>query len=138
MSCPVSALDLRRTRLGSEAPVDTSIRKANERQIGYEPVRVDLTCQLYQRYLKEGAFVPWASDFGRDGSSEYARRRGLTYNCPDPDFDSAVHFVQAQEIREARRHSQIVRHRWIALMKLALVALCLGASTWWFLRHRYA
>ncbi|MGC2444911.1 MAG: hypothetical protein WA409_16110, partial [Candidatus Binatus sp.] len=79
--------------------------------------------QLYQRYLKGGAVVPSATDFGQD--------------CPDPDFDSAIHFVQAQEIREARRRTQMIHHRWTVLFQLALVALCLGASTWWFLRHRY-
>ncbi len=122
-SCPVSASDLRRTRLGSEAPVDTSIRKANEWQTGYEPVRVDLTCQLYQRYLKAGAVVPWATKFGHD--------------CPEPDFASAIHFVQVQTIREAHRRTQMIRHRRIVSFQLALIALCLGASTWWFLRHRY-
>ena len=122
-SCPVRASDLRRSRLGSEAPVDTSIRAANERQTGYEPVREDLTCQLYQRYLKEGAVVPWAMGFGHE--------------CPAPDFDSAIHFVQVQTIREARRRTQITHHRWTVLLQLALVAVCLGASTWWFLRHRY-
>ncbi len=122
-SCPVSASDLRRTRLGSEAPVDTSIRKANEWQTGYEPVRVDLTCQLYQRYLKAGAVVPWATKFGHD--------------CPEPDFASAIHFVQVQTIREARRRTQMIHHRWIVSFQLTLIALCLGASTWWFWRHRY-
>ena len=123
MSCPVSAADLRRSPFGSETPIDASIRKANALQVGYEPVREALTCQLYQRYLKEGAVVSWAKDFGQ--------------NCPDPDFDSAIPFVQEQTIREARRHNQIVRHRWTVLFQLALVAVCLGASTWWFLRHRY-
>jgi hypothetical protein len=121
-SCPVSASDLRRSRLGSGAPVDRSIRTANMRYTGYE-AREDLSCRLYQRYLKEGAVVPWATDFGQD--------------CPDPDFDSAIHFVNAQTIREARRHTQMIHHRWIVLLQLALVAVCLGASTWWFLRHRY-
>ena len=123
MSCPVSAADLRRSPFGSETPIDESIREANTRQGGYEPVREALTCQLYQRYLKGGAVVPSATDFGQD--------------CPDPDFDSAIHFVQAQEIREARRRTQMIHHRWTVLFQLALVALCLGASTWWFLRHRY-
>ena len=31
----------------------------------------------------------------------------------------------------------MIHHRWTVLFQLALVALCLGASTWWFLRHRY-
>lgn len=123
-SCPVSASDLRRTRLGSEAPVDKSIRKANEWQTGYEPARVDLTCQLYQRYLKEGAVVPWAKYFGR--------------GCPDPDFDSAVHFVQDQKIREARRDARISHHRRVTALKLALILACWGLGTWWFVRHRYA
>jgi cellulose synthase operon protein C len=85
--------------------------------------RINISCQLYQRYLKEGAVVPWATDFGHD--------------CPDPDFDSAIHFVQAQEIRDARRRTQTIHHRWTVLFQLALVAVCLGASTWWFLQHRY-
>jgi tetratricopeptide (TPR) repeat protein len=85
--------------------------------------RINLTCQLYQRYLKEGAVVPWATHFGR--------------HCPEPDFDNAVQFVKAQEIHEARRHSKMIHHRWTVLLQLALVAVCLGASTWWFLRHRY-
>ena len=90
----------------------------------YDFEREALTCGMYQRYLKEGAVLPWATHFGR--------------RCPEPDFVSAVHFVQTQTIREARRHTQIIRHRWSVLMKLVLVALCLGASTWWFWRHRYA
>jgi hypothetical protein len=123
MSCPVSAADLRRSPFGSETPIDASIRKANALQGGYEPVREALTCQLYQRYLKEGAVVSWATDFGQD--------------CPDPDFNSAIPFVQAQTIREARRHSKMIHHRWTVLLQLTLIALCLGASTWWFWRHRY-
>ena len=121
-SCPVSASDLRRSTLGSVVPVDTSIRKADSRYAGYEE-REDLACRLYRRYLKEGAVVPLATDFGHD--------------CPEPDFDNAVHFVQAQEIHEARRRTQMIHHRWTVLFQLALIALCLGASTWWFLRHRY-
>ncbi|HLX06179.1 MAG TPA: hypothetical protein VKR28_11615 [Candidatus Binatus sp.] len=123
-SCPVSASDLRRSPLGSEAPLDKSIRLTNARQTGYEPVREDLTCQLYQRYLKAGAVVPWATDFGHD--------------CPEPDFDSAITFVQVQTMREARRRAQTIHRRWTVLFQLTLIALCLGASTWWFWRHRYA
>jgi hypothetical protein len=123
MSCPVSAADLRRSPFGSETPIDASISKANALQGGYEPLREALTCQLYQRYLKAGAVVSWATDFGQD--------------CPEPDFVNAVYFVKAQEIHEARRRAQMIHHRWTVLFQLALVALCLGTSTWWFLRHRY-
>ncbi len=113
-SCPVSASDLRASPVtyGSK-PLDGD----------YDFEREALTCGMYQRYLKAGAVLPWATHFGR--------------HCPEPDFVSAVHFVEAQEIRDAARHAGMVRHRGIVLLKLALIALCLGASTWWFLRHRY-
>jgi tetratricopeptide (TPR) repeat protein len=125
-SCPASAGDLRESPM---AYASTTARIANPLTVDLlwpdeDTARNNLTCQLYQRYLKEGAVLPWATHFGR--------------RCPDPDFVSVVNFAQTQAAREARRHSQIVRHRWIALLKLALIALCLGASTWWFLRHRYA
>ena len=124
-SCPASAADLR-TSPTAYASATPSIANPLNAEVLWpieDTARVNLTCQLYQRYLKAGAVVPLATKFGHD--------------CPEPDFASAVQFVQAQTIREARRHSQTVRHRSIVLMQLALVALCLGASTWWFLRHRY-
>jgi hypothetical protein len=34
---------------------------------------------MYARYLKQGAYVPWADDFGR--------------NCEEPDFDAARHLA---------------------------------------------
>ena len=113
-SCPVSASDLRASpvKYGSK-PLDAD----------YDFEREALTCGMYQRYLKEGTVLPWATHFGR--------------HCPEPDFVSVVNFAQTQASRDARHHSQMVRHRWIVLMKLVLVALCLGASTWWFWRHRY-
>ncbi len=140
-NCPASAVDLRAspTAYASKSPSIADPLTLDALWPDEDTARINMTCQLYQRYLKEGTVVPWATHFGRAGRSEYAtsRRGGLTHDCPEPDFDSAIHFVQAQTMREARRHSQIVRHRWIVLMKLALVALCLGASTRWFLRHRY-
>jgi cellulose synthase operon protein C len=124
-SCLASAGDLRASSAAyrSTAPSVADPLSADVRWPNGDTARINFTCQLYQRYLKEGAVVPWATHFGR--------------HCPEPDFDSAIHFVEVQTIHEARRHSQIVHHRWIALAKLALIALCLGASTWWFLRHRY-
>ncbi len=124
-SCPASAASLRAspTAYASKAPSVADPLTADVRWADGDTARINFTCQLYQRYLKAGAVVPWATKFGHD--------------CPDPDFDSAVQFVQAQEIHDARRRSQMIHHRWIVLMKLALVTVCLGASTWWFLRHRY-
>jgi cellulose synthase operon protein C len=125
VSCPASAADLRASpaAYGSETPSIVDPLTSDVRWPNGDTARINLTCQLYQRYLKEGAVVPWATKFGHD--------------CPEPDFASAIHFVQAQEIHEARRRTQMIHHRWSVLMKLVLVALCLGASTWWFLRHRY-
>ena len=136
-SCPASAASLRAspTAYASKSASIADPLTLDALWPDEHTARINMTCQLYQRYLKEGAVVPWATHFGRAGQSEYATV--MPHDCPEPDFDSAVHFVQAQEIHEARRHSQIVRHRWIALLKLALVAVSLGASTWWFLRHRY-
>jgi tetratricopeptide (TPR) repeat protein len=125
-SCPTSASSLRTslTAYASETPSMANPLTADMQWADGDTARINLTCQLYQRYLKAGALVPWATDFGQD--------------CPEPDFDSAIHFVQVQTIREARRHRQIVHHRRTVLFQLALVAVCLGTSTWWFLRHRYA
>jgi hypothetical protein len=125
-SCPASASSLLASPVayGSTTPNIANPLTADVLWLDESNARINLSCQLYQRYLKEGAVVPWATDFGHD--------------CPDPDFDSAIHFVQAQEIRDARRRTQTIHHRWTVLFQLALVAVCLGASTWWFLRHRYA
>jgi tetratricopeptide (TPR) repeat protein len=124
-SCPASASSLLASPVayGSTSPNIANPLTLDVLWPDESNARINLSCQLYQRYLKEGAVVPLATDFGHD--------------CPDPDFDSAIHFVQAQEIREARRRTEMIHHRWTVLFQLALVAVCLGASTWWFLRHRY-
>jgi hypothetical protein len=124
-TCPASAADLRAspTAYASETPSIANPLTADVRWADGDTARINFTCQLYQRYLKAGAVVPWATKFGHD--------------CPEPDFDSAIQFVQAQAIHDARRRTQMIHHRWLVLMKLALLAVCLGASTWWFLRHRY-
>jgi hypothetical protein len=124
-SCPASASSLLASPVayGSTSPNIANPLTLDVLWPDESNARINLSCQLYQRYLKEGAVVPLATDFGHD--------------CSEPDFDSAVHFVQAQESREARRRTEMIHHRWTVLFQLALVALCLGASTWWFLRHRY-
>ena len=124
--CPASSSKLRNspTAYASNAPTVVDPISVDVRWPDEDLARINLACQLYQRYLKEGTVLPWATRFGRD--------------CPEPDFDSAAQFVQAQTIREARRHSQTIRHRWNVLLKLALVAVVLATSTVWFLRHRYS
>ena len=136
-SCPASAADLRAspTAYASKSPSIADPLSLDALWPDERTARINMTCQLYQRYLKEGAVVPWATHFGRAGRSEYAT--AMPHDCPEPDFDSAIQFVQAQTIREARRRTQMIHHRWTVLLQLALVALCLGASTWWFWRHRY-
>jgi hypothetical protein len=125
-SCPASASSLRGSPVAyaSNTPNIADPITVDARWSDEDLARINLTCQLYQRYLKEGAVAPWAIHFGRD--------------CPAPDFASAVNFVQAQTIREARRRRQIFHHGWIVVMQLALIAVCIGASTVWFVRHRYA
>jgi tetratricopeptide (TPR) repeat protein len=124
-SCPASAAELRESPMAyaSDTPSIADPLTLDALWPDEDTARENLTCQLYQRYLKEGTVLPWATHFGR--------------HCPEPDFVSVVSFAQTQAAREARRRSRIVRHRSIVLMQLALVALCLAASTWWFLRHRY-
>jgi len=48
-----------------------------------------------------------------------------------------VRVPQTQAIHEARRHRLIIHHRWLVVLRLALVAVLIGASTVWFVRHRY-
>jgi hypothetical protein len=48
---------------------------------------------LYARYVKQGAYVDWADDFGQ--------------SCPAPDFDAARKLKRAQQIR-AVKHA--IRH----------------------------
>jgi tetratricopeptide (TPR) repeat protein len=62
--------------------------------------------QVYDRYVKEGAHVAWASHFARD--------------CPAPDFDAAAKLKWQLPLRNAR-HS-ISSHRWPIGIILALVA----------------
>jgi hypothetical protein len=68
---------------------------------------------LYQRYVHEGAHVPWAKNFG--------------HKCPAPDFDGAIYLERVGPIREARHF--VSHHRWafvggmIGLVLLAAIVL---------------
>jgi tetratricopeptide (TPR) repeat protein len=46
--------------------------------------------QVYQRYLHQGAYMPWAKEFGR--------------TCPDPDFASASSITTNLRFRRLKRH----------------------------------
>ena len=123
-SCPASASSLRASPTAYGSGTANIVNPLTLDMWTTEgTARTYLTCQLYQRYLKEGAVVPLATDFGHD--------------CPEPDFVSAASFTQTQASREARRRHLMLRHRWVVVMQLALIAVVLGVSTVWFLRHRY-
>jgi len=124
--CPAGGTDLRAlaTAYRSSTPEIADPITVDQRWPDERVARINLACQLYQRYLKEGAVVPWAKYFGR--------------GCPDHDFDSAVTFTQRQEVREARRSARIAHHRRITALKLALILGVWAVATWWFVRHRYA
>ncbi|MEZ5457381.1 MAG: hypothetical protein R3F04_14940 [Lysobacteraceae bacterium] len=68
---------------------------------------------LYQRYLKEGAYVPWGAAFGQ--------------TCPAPDFAKV-----AGELRSA----QIAKVKRIGLFLLPVLVVALGVWAW--LRQRGA
>ncbi len=62
--------------------------------------------QLYLRYVKEGAAVPFSADFGQ--------------NCVEPDFAAAARFPYVQAWRSTRR--------WVSQHRALSAALLLGAA----------
>ena len=124
--CPGRSSDLRASPIAyaSNTPDIADPIAADTRWPDEDVARINLACELYQRYLKEGPVVPWATHFGRD--------------CPDPDFETAVDFTQRQTAREAERRERTIRHRGTVAAKLALLLAALAISTQWFVRHRYA
>ena len=72
--------------------------------------------QLYLRYVKEGAAVPFSADFGQ--------------NCVEPDFAAAARFPYVQAWRSTRRW--VAQHRAIsaALLLAAVAGAGLGAAQW--------
>ena len=65
----------------------------------------DKADSFYQRYVKQGAIVPWATHFG--------------HNCPDPDFNAARHF-QLKHYWNRIRHEL---HRRSVIGVLAIVVV---------------
>lgn len=73
---------------------------------------------LYQRYVKQGPYVEWADDFGR--------------NCEEPDFDRARALKRSEQVA-AIKHA--VRHGWPWELGATMV-LVGGLAAWIVLRRR--
>jgi len=72
---------------------------------------------LYQRYVKQGPYVPWAATFGRD--------------CEAPDFDRARALKRSQLLAQLKHG---VRHAWP--LGLGAVLLLAGLVAWGVRRRR--
>ena len=81
------------------------------------PERLRLARAYYARYVKQGAYMAWASDFGE--------------RCETPDFDRARALQQREQIRVAKR---AVRRYWP--FELGAFALVLAGFAAWLLRRR--
>lgn len=64
--------------------------------------------QLYRRYLREGAYVPWGARFGQE--------------CPAPDFGKVERELRAAKIAQMKR---------IATWALPPILLAGGVVLWW-------
>ncbi|WP_019467423.1 hypothetical protein [Dyella japonica] len=80
--------------------------------------RVRRATALYQRYVKQGPYVDWAADFGRD--------------CEEPDFDSARALKRSQQVR-AVKHA--VRH-YFPFELGAFVVVVAGFAAWLVRRRK--
>ncbi|NUU02353.1 hypothetical protein [Herbaspirillum robiniae] len=76
--------------------------------------------ELYRRYVKEGAAVPFAVDFGQ--------------NCVEPDFAAAARFPYVQAWRGTRRW--VSQHRAVAAAALLAAALAAGVGAALYRRRR--
>ena len=82
------------------------------------PLDKDKSNDIYQRYVQQGAIVPWADHYGHD--------------CPEPDFQAAKHFWLTHALFWSRRET--IRH-WRVLAPVgALLILALGTVIY---RFRY-
>ncbi|MFL9876230.1 hypothetical protein [Paraburkholderia megapolitana] len=72
---------------------------------------------IYQRYVKDGAVVPFAAHFGRD--------------CPAPDFRAASRFPYVQAWRTMRYW--VHRHLYVPVV---VVLLGIAGIGWWYRRNR--
>lgn len=81
------------------------------------PARLRRATALYQRYVKQGPYVDWADDFGR--------------NCEEPDFDRARALKRSEQVRELKH---TVRH--YMPYELGAFILALAAFATWLVRRR--
>lgn len=82
------------------------------------PERMRRATTLYQRYVKQGPYVDWAEDFGR--------------NCEEPDFDRARTLKRAQQVAQVKH---AVR-RYLPYEMAALALAIAGLALWWWRRRR--
>lgn len=61
--------------------------------------------EIYKRYIKNGAYVPFGATFGRE--------------CPEPDFNAAAKFIYVQAWNSTR--SFATQHPWVPAGGLVLV-----------------
>lgn len=73
---------------------------------------------LYQRYVKQGPYVVWAVNFGR--------------NCEEPDFDRARALERSQQVRAVKH---VVRHYYPYGLG-AFVVVVAAFAVWVFRRRR--
>lgn len=83
------------------------------------PERLRRATALYQRYVKQGPYVDWADNFGR--------------NCEEPDFDRARALRRAEQVRGVKH---AVR-RWFPY-ELGVFVLAVAAFAAWLVRRRRA
>lgn len=79
----------------------------------------DRATQIWRRYVKEGARVPFATSFGA--------------KCPVPDFEAARKMERALMWREVRRY--VSRHRWWFLAGGLLAIGGLTLASWSVIRR---
>lgn len=76
---------------------------------------------IYQRYIDNGAAVPFGATFGRE--------------CPEPDFDAASTFIYTQAWKRAQ--GVVTRHPWVPIAGLLLVLAAAAGAGWaWQRRTR--
>ncbi|MGH8779551.1 hypothetical protein [Paraburkholderia sp.] len=85
---------------------------------GFSSADPDRNDALYQRYVKEGAAVPFAAHFGRD--------------CPAPDFDAARRFPYVH----AWRVTRYWLHHHLYVPVTALLVGLAGIGGWFYRRRR--